>query len=139
MQFALKKSAVHSSPPHRGTGNDLKAALFHVLFGIEETWKLEQNDLAGILHRSPSTISDWKNKEEVSVSPERPSPNDAQIYELIEFYDSVSSLFVRVEDQMSWLKSASVDFGNRSPLELLKLTPKNLYVLREWIDHLARP
>jgi hypothetical protein len=139
MQFAQKKSAVPINPPQKGAGNDLKTALFHVLFGIEDTWQLEQSDLAGILHRSASTISDWKSKEAISVAPENPSPNDAQIYEFIEFYDSVSSLFVRVEDQLGWLKTQSSDFNGKSPLNLLKEHSKNLYALREWVDHLARP
>ncbi len=138
MQFA-KNIKAPVCPSQKGAGNDLKVALFHVLFGIEGNWQLEQNDLAGILHRSPSTISDWKRNESVSVSPENPSPNDAQIYEFIELYDSVSSFFVRVEDQISWLKSISRDFGGKSPIQLMKDHSKNLYALREWIDHLARP
>lgn len=119
--------------------NDLRTALHRVLFGIETTWGLDQNELAGILHRSPSTISDWKGKGSVSVSRENPSPNDTQIFEFVEFYDSVSSLFVRVEDQVGWLKTASSDFGGKSPIELLKNNSKNLFALREWVDHLARP
>jgi hypothetical protein len=126
-------------PPSYGANSDLKTALYCVLFGIEETWKLDQSDLAEILHRRSSTISDWKTKQAVSVSPETPSPNDTQIYEFIEFYDSVSSLFVRIEDQIGWLKTPSSEFGGKSPLELLKMNCRNLFALREWIDHLARP
>src|SRR4051812_2611584 len=106
MRLAQKKITASTLLPEGISNSNLKTALFHVLFGIEKAWQLEQNDLAGILHRSASTISDWKTKKAVSVSPE-PSPNDAQIYELIEFYDSVTSFFVRVEDQVSWLKTAS--------------------------------
>ncbi len=58
---------------------------------------------------------------------------------VIEFYDSVSSLFVRIEDQVRWLKTPSEDFGGKSPIDLLKLNNKNLYSLREWVDFLARP
>lgn len=135
MQLAYKQAA---APPHGE--NDLRTALYHVLFGIKNTWKLEQNDLAGILHRTPSTISDWKTNQTVSVSSsQHPSPNDSQIFEFIELYDSVSSLFLRVEDQIKWLKTKSSDFRNESPLELLKLSNKNLFALREWVDHLARP
>jgi hypothetical protein len=135
MQLARKRPA----PPAHDPNDDLKTALYRVLFGIGDTWGLDQNDLAGILHRRSSTISDWKTNKAVSVSPENPSPNDTQIYEFIEFYDSVSSLFVRVEDQVGWLKTASPDFGKKSPIELLKTNNKNLFVLREWVDHLARP
>ncbi|MGK5081848.1 hypothetical protein WDW37_00985 [Bdellovibrionota bacterium FG-1] len=135
MQLARKRPVV----PIHGPDDGLKTALCRVLFGIEETWGLDQNDLAGILHRRSSTISDWKTNQAVSVSPVNPSPNDTQIYEFIEFFDSVSSLFVRIEDQVGWLKTASPDFGGKSPLELLKLNNKNLFALREWVDHLARP
>ena len=135
MQLALKKPA----PPVHHPKDDLKTALYRVLFGIERTWGLDQSDLAGILHRRSSTISDWKTNQAVSVSPENPSPNDTQIYEFIEFYDSVSSLFMRVEDQIGWLKTASSDFGGSSPLDLMKTNSKNLFALREWVDHLARP
>jgi hypothetical protein len=135
MQLARKRPA----PPAHDPSDDLKMALYRVLFGIEGTWGLDQNDLAGILHRRSSTISDWKTNEAVSVSPETPSPNDTQIYEFIEFYDSVSSLFVRIEDQVGWLKTASPDFDGKSPLAYLKLHSKNLFALREWVDHLARP
>lgn len=116
--------------------SELKSALYRVLLGIENAWEIEQTDLADILHRSPSTISEWKSKKAVSVSI-HPSPNDVQIYELIELYDSVSSLFVRVEDQIGWLKTKSRDFGGKSPIELLKIQPKNLFALREWVDHLV--
>jgi hypothetical protein len=135
MQLARKRAA----PPAHGPNDDLKTALNRALFGIGDTWRLDQNDLAAILHRRSSTISDWKTNKAVSVSPENPSPNDTQIYEFIEFYDSVSSLFVRVEDQVGWLKTASPDFGGKSPIELLKINNKNLFALREWVDHLARP
>jgi hypothetical protein len=135
MRLAKKQSL----PPAYAGSNDLKTALYHVLFGIEEAWKLDQTDLAEILHRRSSTISDWKLKGAVSVSPQNPSPNDTQIYEFIEFYDSVSSLFVRIEDQVRWLKTPSEDFGGKSPIDLLKLNNKNLYSLREWVDFLARP
>ena len=122
-----------------GTHEDLKSALFRILFGIETTWGLDQNDLAAILHRSPSTISVWKSQQAVSVAPSHPSPNDAQVFELIEFFDSVTSLLIRTEDQINWLRTTSPDFGGLSPLELLKLKPKNLYTLREWVDRVARP
>lgn len=135
MQLARKMT----TPPIHSPNDDLKTALYRVLFGIGETWALDQNDLAGILHRRSSTVSDWKVNEAVSVSQENPSPNDTQIYEFIEFYDSVSSLFVRAEDQVGWLKTASPDFGGKSPIELLKINNKNLFALREWVDHLARP
>jgi hypothetical protein len=135
MQLARKQTI----PPVQGSNTDLKTALYRVLFGIENTWRLGQKELAEILHRRPSTISDWKIKEAVSVSPDSPSPNDSQIYEFIEFYDSVSSLFVRVEEQIKWLKTPSIDFGGKSPMELLKISNRNLFVLREWVDHLARP
>ncbi len=122
-----------------GSPTELRQALFHVLSGISSTWQLDQNSLAAIIHRSPSTISEWMNKESVSVSMSTPSPDDAQIYEFIEFYDSVSSLFVRVEDQTRWLKQAATEFGNKSPITILEEHPKNLYMLREWVDRAARP
>jgi hypothetical protein len=139
MEFGENKIRVPIDTFPRGSGTELKTALFQVLQGIEKTWKIEQSELAAILHRSASTVSDWKTKKAVSVSVDNPSPNDAQIYELIEFYDSVASLFIRVEDQIGWLKTKSQDFGGKSPLELLKIQSKNLFALREWVDHVARP
>lgn len=137
MQFYSRKSEGVTNLKRR-SDSDLKTALFQVLCGIEREWQMDQNDLAKILHRSPSTISEWKNKGAVTVSPENPSPNDTQIYEFIEFYDAVNSLFLRIEDQITWLKRPSQDFGGASPFELLKTHTKNLYALREWIDHVGR-
>ncbi len=139
MGFARKKLEIPESALYHESPNDLKVALHHVLFGIEKAWRIEQSDLASILHRSPSTISEWKGKGAVSVSTGKPSPNDAQIYELIELYDAVTSLFVRVEDQISWLHTKSLDFGGKSPLQLLKEHSQNLFALRAWVEHLARP
>ncbi len=127
-----------TSPHLSHTHDDLKSALYNVLFGIQVTWKLPQSELAAILHRPESTVSDWKVKQTVNVSPE-PSPNDLTIYELIEFYDSVSSMFARVNDQLQWLHRRSSDFAGESPIELLKKHPKNLYLLRDWLDRAGRP
>jgi hypothetical protein len=135
MSFALAKAA---SPHFAGQSKALKQALYEILFGIQNTWQLGQSDLAAILHRSESTISDWKSKKSVSVSAE-PSPNDLVIYEFIEFYDSLCSTLGRVEDQLRWLKQISPDFGGESPLELIQKHPKNLYILRDWLDRASRP
>jgi hypothetical protein len=115
---------------------DLKSGLFLSVTGIENTWNLSQSDIAEVLHRSASTISDWKAKGKIHVS-KNPDPNDKVIYEFIEFYDSVSSFFSRTSDQIKWLKTSSKDFKNESPLSLLKKDIKNLYFLREWMDRLA--
>ena len=136
MEFANRKP----EPPGRNQSHDsLGSALYKVLEGIRKTWQLGQNDLASILHREPSTISTWKNQQSVSVSKENPSPNDAQIFELVEFFDSLTSLIVRDEDQIQWLKTKSVEFGDKCPMELLRVNSKNLFALREHIDRIARP
>ena len=135
MGFRLEK--VHA-PSH--SDHDLTEALFRILEGICNSWQLSPTtELAEILQRQPSTVSDWFTRKHVHVSPSKPSPNDLLIYEFIDFYDSVSSLFLRSGDQIKWLRSVSTDFGNRSLLQLLKTDPKNIYALHEWINHTRQP
>jgi hypothetical protein len=132
-QYALAKD-----PRVQWSLEDLNSGLFLMVNGIKNVWNLSQKDLAEVLHRSGSTISDWKTHQRIHVS-KTPDANDKLIYEFIEFYDSVTSFFSRTSDQVKWLKTESEDFKNESPLSLLKKDPKNLYCLREWIDRLARP
>lgn len=136
MQIARKESSLSRQVTNEKK-DDLKIALAKILFGIERTWKLKPNELAEILHRAPSTVANWKRNESVSVSSDKPSPNDSQIYGFIELYDSLSAFFVCVEDQTGWLRTKSPDFGDKSPLDLLKKEVKYLYKLHEWIDHVA--
>jgi hypothetical protein len=137
MEFALGKPHV---PGGLGeAAKTLGSALFKVLEGISKSWDLDQTELAAILHRDPSTLSTWKKSKSVTVSKDRPAPNDVQIYELIEFFDSLSSMLFRKEDQTKWLRTPSIEFGKKSPLALLKENPKNLFVLREYVDRVARP
>jgi hypothetical protein len=136
MEFALGKPHV---PNGLGEGRALGSALFKVLEGITNAWKLEQAELAAILHRDPSTISTWKRAKSVAVSKDNPAPNDVQIFELVEFFDSLSSMILRKEDQIRWLRTSSVEFGGKSPFELLKENPKNLFALREYVDRISRP
>jgi len=136
MEFALGKPQI---PNTLGEAKALGSAIFKVLEGIASTWKLDQGELASILHRDPSTISTWKRAKSVAVSKEHPAPNDVQIFELIEFFDSLSSLLFRKEEQIKWLRTQSVEFGGKSPFELLRENPKNLFALREYVDRISRP
>lgn len=121
--------------------SEMGRALCEVLLGIQRTWKLDGSEIAKILHRNRSTVSEWLGERgSVAVSSGVLSPNDAAIFEFIELFDSVSSLFSREADQISWLRKPSSDFPRgQSPLELLFEHPKNLFALREWVDGLARP
>lgn len=129
------KPPVSTEAHHESLGK----ALFKVIAGIENTWKLKQNELANILHRDQSTVSTWKGKKAVSVGRGTVTPNDRHLFEFIELFDSLSSLFIRVDDQVNWLRSPSTEFGDVSPYELLVADSKNLFALREFVDRNSRP
>lgn len=112
----------------KNPSENLKSALFYALIGIEKSLELKENDLAEILHRSPIEIINWKAREEVP---------DCQIIGLIDLYDSISSLFMTPEDQVTWFHTSSEDFEGYSPLEFLKAHPKNVYVLLDWFECLT--
>jgi len=52
---------------------------------------------------------------------------------------NTSTIFVTSLDQIKWLKTPSEEFGNQTPLDLIKDDPKNLFLLRAWVDQIANP
>lgn len=120
------------------TQDDLCEGLYEILFGIKGEWELTQKELSQILHRSLSTLNEWRAKKKVHVS-HTSDANDLLIYEFVEFFDSVTSLFPRKSDQIKWIRARSEAFGGESPLTLMARSPANLYHMREWVDHLSRP
>jgi hypothetical protein len=113
-------------------------ALYKVIFGILREWDLSQEELAILVGRQPTTISEWKKKESISLS-KTLAPNDYQILELIELYKVLTNIFVSINDRVSWLREANVGLGHKSPLELIKEDPRNLPQIRKLMSKIANP
>ena len=113
-------------------------ALYKVIFGILKEWELSQQELATLVHRPPSTISEWKKKESISVSKDL-DMNDYQLIEFIELYKVLTNLFVSLRDRVSWLRESNVGLGNKSPIDLIKTDPRNLHNIRLLMSKIANP
>ena len=113
-------------------------ALFKIIFGILKEWGLTQEELASLVHRRPTTISEWKRKESISVSKDL-DMNDYQLLEFIELYKILTNLFVSTKDRVSWLREPNAGLGNNAPLELIKTDPRNLHNIRLLMSKIANP
>lgn len=113
-------------------------ALFKVIFGIMREWSLSQAELAVLVGRQPTTISEWKKKGTIPIS-KIPDMNDYQLFEFIELYKALTNLFVSVNDRVGWLREVNEGMGDKAPLELIRENPKNLSYVRDIIGHLSNP
>lgn len=113
-------------------------ALYKVIFGILKEWELSQEELAVLVHRKPTTISEWKKRESISVSKDL-DMNDYQLIEFIELYKVLTNLFVSKNDRVSWLRESNEGLGNQTPLELIKSDPRNLHNIRLLMSKIANP
>jgi hypothetical protein len=113
-------------------------ALYKVVFGILKEWDLSQEELALLLNRTPTTISEWKKREFISIS-KNPDMNAYQIFEFIELYKGLTNLFVSVKDRVAWLREINEGLNNTSPLQLIQEDPRNLHSIRNLLSRLANP
>jgi hypothetical protein len=118
---------------------DLHSGLFKIIEGIKNEFEFTQRDLSKILHRPPTTISNWFEQKLIKVSKEGHTPDDAQIYELIELYDSLTSYFVHTQDQKAWLTTAQQIFENLSPIAYMQKHPAHLREVRKYLDRRINP
>ena len=115
-----------------------ESALFKIVFGILKEWDLSQEELSILVNRRPTTISEWKKKESISLS-KHLDMNDYQILEFVELYKILSNIFVSIKDRVSWLRESNEGLGHKSPLELIKEDPRNLSQIRQLMSKLAHP
>ncbi len=113
-------------------------ALFKIIFGIMREWDLTQSELATLVGRQPTTISDWKKKEFISTS-KAPDMNDIQLFEFIELYKALTNFFVLTKDRVAWLREANDGMNKKAPLDLIKEDPRNLLYVRNILSHLSNP
>ena len=113
-------------------------ALYKIIFGILREWDLSQKELAILIHRPPTTISEWRKKESIPVS-KNLDMNDYQLIEFIELYKVLTNLFVSMNDRVSWLREPNEGLDGRSPLDLIEEDPRNLHHIRNLMSKLANP
>ena len=99
--------------------NDLSKGLFKIVNGIMNELGFNQTEISKILHNPLTTIT----------------PDNIQIYELIELYDCLTSYFVKTEDQVKWLNTKQLVFKDMSPLEYIYQHPNNLRDVRLLLEH----
>jgi transcriptional regulator with XRE-family HTH domain len=113
-------------------------ALYKVIFGIMREWDLSQEELADLVGRNPTTISEWKKNETIAIS-KKMSMADYQLFEFIELYKTLTNLFVSIKDRVGWLRESNEGLENKSPLELIEKDPRNLQYIRDLVSRLANP
>ena len=105
---------------------ELAKALYSVLFGIETEWDLTPEVFASLLHVSEKTYIEWKNSKEVELNSEGAY---RRVLDFIDFYDTVSSFFASVSDQVGFLNAPGSTFNYNSPFELIKENFQNIHVV----------
>lgn len=115
-------------------------AIFKILKGIQNEWELEDADLARILHISISTLNDWNSSKLVPITPiESNLELHAKVCSFIDIFDLVSSLIYRKEERKKWIHKKNNGFGDISPLDVMKESPKKLYELRSFLMKIKYP
>ena len=133
MEALIPKPLESSSP------EALHEGLYKILRGIQNEFGLEEAAIARLIHKPPTTVNGWFKKGSVKVSKNRYTPDDVQIYELIELYDTISSYFVKTEDQIKWLKTEHHAFGKLSPLSYIYEHPSHLRDVRRYLEARMNP
>lgn len=113
-------------------------ALFKVIFGIMREWDLTQEELATLVGRPATTISEWKSKESIPIS-KNLSMNDYQLFTFIELYKALTNLFVLKNDRVSWLREKNEGLDNKSPLQIIEEDPRKLYDIKDLASRLTNP
>ena len=113
-------------------------ALYKILFGILEELDMTQKELAILVNRNQTTISEWAKRKSVSVS-KKMDMNDYQIFEFIDLYKSLSNFFSFKKDRIQWLREKNVGLNNQRPLDLIAEDPRNLSRIKNLVNRLANP
>jgi hypothetical protein len=112
------------------TDKDLRKALAKVLVGIESEWKISSAEFGQLLHVTESMFLNWKSLESIDAT----DLSFERVIRFIDFYDTISSLFAKVEDQIGFLNSTSEEFNFKSPFELIKDRFDNIMGIQFFID-----
>ncbi len=131
---ALVPKPLESSSPE-----DLHKGLYKILHGIQKEFGFDEVVIAKLLHKPPTTVNGWFKKESVKVSKDKYTPDDVQVYELIELYDTISSYFVKTEDQVKWLETEHRAFNKLSPLSYIFAHPSHLRDVRRYLEARMNP
>jgi hypothetical protein len=131
---ALVPMPLRSSSPE-----DLYRGLYKILRGIQREFGFDESEISKLLHKPRTTVNGWFKNGSVKVSKSRYTPDDVQIYELIELYDCLSSYFVRTEDQVKWLKTEHKTFGHLSPMSYIFKHPAHLRDVRNYLEYRMSP
>lgn len=136
---SISMEALIPKPLESSSPEALHEGLYKILHGIQNEFGFEEAVIARLIHKPPTTVNGWFKKESVKVSKDRYTPDDVQIYELIELYDTISSYFVKTEDQIKWLKTEHRAFGGLSPLSYIYEHPSHLRDVRRYLEARMNP
>ncbi|MFT6631925.1 MAG: hypothetical protein ACJAS4_001886 [Bacteriovoracaceae bacterium] len=131
---ALVPKPLESSSPE-----DLHKGLYKILHGIQKEFGFDEVVIAKLLHKPRTTVNGWFKNGSVKVSKDKYTPDDVQIYELIELYDTISSYFVKTEDQVKWLETEHRAFNKLSPLLYIFEHPSHLRDVRRYLEARMNP
>ena len=98
----------------------LGLALSDMLQGIASEWELSRSELSKILHIPEATIKGWLNGKSGKVYVGTMVDNNLQtVIDFIKLYNLAASFYVTKADQISWLKTPSNRFEDKSPLLMM--------------------
>lgn len=135
----IKMEALVPKPLESSNPEDLHKGLYKILHGIQKEFGFDEVVIAKLLHKPPTTVNGWFKKKSVKVSKDKYTPDDVQIYELIELYDTISSYFVKTEDQVKWLQTEHRAFNGISPLSYIFEHPSHLRDVRRYLENRMNP
>lgn len=136
---SISMEALIPKPLESSSPEVLHEGLYKILHGIQEEFGFEESVIARLIHKPRTTVNGWFKNKSVKVSRDKYTPDDVQIYELIELYDTLSSYFVKTEDQLIWLKTEHPAFGELSPLSYIYKHPSHLRDVRRYLEARMNP
>ena len=119
--------------------DQLSRALAEILSGIKTEWELKVSELAAILNRPEGTVKGWLRQHGTVGLDGTLDPNTQGLIDFIEIYNMIASFYVSTADQRSWLRTSSLQFGNRTPIEMISENPHNLMIAREIVSRMLNP
>jgi len=108
---------------------EARRTLFKALFRIKDFWQLNDTDFARLVHVDKTSISKWRDSEEV---PDKTRHAEV-IKSVLALHRSLGSMFSDEKDQMLWLKTAHPNFG-RPPLDIAQESMEGLFRMRRYVD-----
>jgi hypothetical protein len=120
----------------RSANIDLNTGLRLIVIGIRGDWGLSDAEMSKILTLSLKEFNLWIRENRLPYIKDDPVRLET-LYDFIEFYDSVVSLFPKKADQLRFLDSKLHHFDNETPLTLVKCHPIFIYEVTDWLDRLA--